>query len=349
MLKVNREILLEALSIVNHAVAKKASMPVLTHIRLSMDRNSGTVTGTDLENTIVFPIEGNCAKKVDILLPAKKLHEILKNAQSNEQDVNIDINNGKASVNHAEINTLPAEEYPVLPEIGKSVKLELRDFEPVMKKAIVAAGEHDTRYMLNSVLLDFKNNAVIATDGHRLHKTDFKFGIDHPQVIMPIATAKLIRGEVIKARIDSTFGVFENGRYTVFCRFMDGTYPDWQRVIPEKSTVKITINRRELIELAQESVPMVRERANAGRITVTGDSLCIESINPELGFNKSAIKAECKGSTEFVFGINLGYLLDTLRQLKNDTVTLQMTDALAPIKIIEKGFLALVMPMRVEG
>jgi len=347
MLKVNREILLEALSIVNHAVEKKASMPVLSHIRLSMERNKGTVTGTDIENTIVFPIEGNCAKKVDILLPAKKLHEILKNVQSNEQDVNIDINNGKASVNHAEINTLPAEEYPELPEIGKSVRLELRDFEPVIKKVIVAAGEHDTRYTLNSVLLDFKNNVVVATDGHRLHKIDFKFGIDHPQVVMPIATAKLIRGSVIKARIDSSCGVFENGRYTVFCRFMEGTYPDWQKVIPEKFTVKITVNRRELIELAQESLPMVRERANAGRVTVTTKSLCIESINPELGFNKAAIKAECKGTAEFVFGINLAYLLDTLKQLKKDTVTLEMNDALSPITIKEKGFLALLMPMRI--
>jgi DNA polymerase-3 subunit beta len=128
---------------------------------------------------------------------------------------------------------------------------------------------------------------------------------------------------------------------------MEGTYPDWQKVIPVKSSVTITANRRELMELARESVPMVRERANAGRVTVTANSLCVESVNPELGSNKSTIKAECKGSTEFVFGVNLGYLLDTIRQLKNDTVTLQMTDTLSPIKIAEPGFLALVMPMRI--
>jgi DNA polymerase-3 subunit beta len=213
MLKVNRETMLEALSVVNQAVAKKASMPVLTHVRLGMEKNRGTVTGTDLENTVIYPIEGNCAKKVDVLLPAKKLQDILKNVQSNERDINVELNNGKASLNHAEINTLPAEEYPVLPDIKKPVRFELRDFEPVIRKALVAAGQSDTRYTLNSVLLDFKNNAVVATDGHRLHKIDFKFGVDHQQVIMPIATAKLIKGNVIKARIDTSCGVFENGRY----------------------------------------------------------------------------------------------------------------------------------------
>jgi DNA polymerase III sliding clamp (beta) subunit (PCNA family) len=82
-------------------------------------------------------------------------------------------------------------------------------------------------------------------------------------------------------------------------------------------------------------------------VTVTRDSLCIESVNPELGFNKATIKAKCKGTDEFVFGINLGYLLDTLRQLNGDTVALEMNDALSPITIKERGFLALVMPIRV--
>jgi DNA polymerase-3 subunit beta len=347
MLKVDRQALLEALLVANCAVEKRPNVPVLSHIRLTTEKNRGSVTGTDLQTAVICPFEGNCARKVDVLLPARRLLDILKNVQSNEKDINIDLKDGRANVNHAEINTLPAAEYPVLPEIKKPVKMELRGFESVIKRAVVAAGEHDARYVLNSILLDFKNKAVVATDGHRLHRVGYRFTIDHPQVLIPVSTAKLLKGDTIRARIDSKCGIFDNGRYTLFCKFIEGTYPEWKVVIPKESTVRIMADRIELIELAQESLPMVRERANAGKLTVTKNRLCIESVDPGLGLNKSAIKAECHGTEELAFGINLGYLLDTLRQLKKDNVTLQMTDPLSPIKIVEEDFLALLMPMRI--
>jgi DNA polymerase-3 subunit beta len=350
MLKINRKSFIDALSVTNRAVSNKGtgSMPVLQHIRLQMDKNKGTLIGTDLESAIVYPFEGNCAKQVDILLPAKKLLDVLKNVQSNEETVNIEIKKENvASINHAEMNTLSANEFPVLPEVKESLKLTLQGFESALKRVMVAAGESDTRYVLNTVLLDFRNNVLVATDGHRLHKVNYKFGIDHEQVLLPIATAKLIKGDYIKAMITPNTGIFDNGQYTVYCRFIEGTYPKWQNVIPEKSTVKITANRMEIIELANESIPMTRERGNAGRIEVAKGRLSIEAMNPELGFNKATINAESTASGNFVFGINLIYLLETLEQLKEKKVTLQMTDPIAPIKVVEKDFLALVMPMRI--
>ena len=347
MLKVNKKSFIDALSVTNRAVSSRGSMPALQHIRLHMEKNKGTLTGTDLESTIVYPVEGNCAKQVDVLLPAKKLLDVLKNVQSNEEVVNIEIRKENVAINHAVMNTLPANEFPVLPEVKESIKLTLQGFELALKRVMVAAGESDSRYVLNTVLLDFKNNVLVATDGHRLHKLNYKFDIEHEQVLLPIATAKLIKGDSIKASITPSTGIFDNRQYTVYCRFIEGTYPDWKVVIPKESTIKITANRKELMELANESIPMTRERGSAGRIEVRKGRLSIESINPELGFNKAAINAESTTPGNFVFGINLMYLLETLEQLKEKKVTLQMTDPIAPIKIVEKEFLALIMPMRI--
>lgn len=116
---------------------------------------------------------------------------------------------------------------------------------------------------------------------------------------MPIATAKLIKGDSVKASITPNTGIFDNGQYTVYCRFMEGTYPDWKVVIPKESTIKITANRQELMELANESIPMTRERGNPGRIEVAKGRLSIESINPELELNKATIKAESTGPEKF--------------------------------------------------
>ena len=351
---INREALTKAVQVVSRAVEKKSTMPVLGHIRLQMEGKAGSVTGTDLETSIIYPIEGNCAKKLDILLPANRFLGILRDAQNFEKEANIEpTEDNRAIVSHATLCTLPSGEFPTLPVPEEdSQHFELEGLEEAMSKVIEAAGESDSRYVLNALYFDFPGKRIVATDGHRLHLVKYPFPDAEFLLLVPKKSIPLLKGEKIKVTISKkdqrVMGFFDNGQYTLIVRFLEGTYPNVDNVIPkEKGAIQFTVHKQALLGLCIENLPINADRSNASRFIVKPGSLTIETINPGVAENKASINAKLTGDTDFACGFNLAFVIDVLKVLEGTEVTFKMHDSLSPCKIEEDGFLALIMPMRI--
>ena len=174
LIRVKKENIEEKLSKIQNIVEKKGIMPVLNHFLLEAESNEGYIFATDLETAVKQPVEIDVLSSGKACIPARKFYEIVRELEDEIEIKLLDswllIQSGRTTYKLA---TLNPEEFPVWPQIGDSVKLNLtRDFLLTsIEKTLYSAGEADARYVLNGLLFhikDGKDFRVVGTDGHRL-------------------------------------------------------------------------------------------------------------------------------------------------------------------------------------
>lgn len=372
-----RETLFRALQRVQGVVERRNTMPVLSHVLLEAKDSTVTLFATDLELGLKGRYEAQVQEPGLITVSARKLYEIVRELSGEEVRLvssdakSVRLESGKSRF---QMMTLPPEEFPSLPVIDGAIELKIDGalLGELIRKTIFAVGENDARYVLNGTLLttSVANGKtmlrLVGTDGHRLAMADREVvlpggstkakGLPDINAIIPKKALLEIRRlleeqteEPLTLAIAKNQFAIRRGDLDLVARLMEGTYPNYQQVVP-KGTNKELVIGRVLLEGALRRVSLLaREKTHAVKWELSAGRLVLTASNPDLGEAQEELAVAYTGEG-ITTGFNARYLLDALAVAEGDDVVMEFKDALSPCVIRESGgtdFLCVVMPMRI--
>jgi DNA polymerase-3 subunit beta len=365
-LSVSREELLEKLSGIQNIVEKRNTMPALSHFLLDANKKMSYILATDLETAIKEPINLKLEKEGRLCIPARKLFEIVKEVEGeitmeSQQDSQwLLVSTGKSNFKLA---CLAADEFPAWPSMEniEEIQVETKSLAEMIEKSIYAAGESDTRYTLNGILFHALKSGevtVVGTDGHRLACISKKISTqlkEEKKVIVPRkAAAEVIKfldrdTDQITIVIGKSHVMFKIDNIELLTRLIEGTYPNYEQVIPSANENKIKINKGEFSKALRRVSVMSKEKSNAVKVDIGKELLTVSASNPDLGEAKDEMKVEYKGEPVSL-GFNAKYLLDALNSMTGENVVFELNDPLSPTLLKEEGsdaYKCVIMPMRI--
>jgi DNA polymerase-3 subunit beta len=200
---------------------------------------------------------------------------------------------------------------------------------------------------------------AVATDGHRLAQAELpapKGSAGMPGIILPRKTVhelhRLIEdsGDTVTVSVSPAKARFEIGTITLTTKLIDGTFPDYGRVIPKANDKKLKVSNAVFVSAVDRVSTIASERGRAGKLNNSGDKLVLSVNNPEGGSATEEISAEYDSATPLEIGFNAKYLLDIASQLESETAQFQLADPGSPTMVrddSDEGALYVLMPMRV--
>jgi DNA polymerase-3 subunit beta len=364
---VEKDELQRKLSDIQNIVEKKNTMPILSHFLLVAEKAGGYIIATDLETAFKEPIALTVADEGKLCIPAKKLFEIVREMEGDITLESMDskwlkIKSGKS---HFRLACLSDEEFPVWPSLSAAGAAEEMEIEApllldMIDKTLYAAGESDTRYVLNGLLFDIKPDGaltVVGTDGHRLalsRKTlESKLKEEKKVIFSRKSLSELRRflgadSKVVKLILGKNHVLFEVGAIQFLTRLIEGTYPNYEQVIPAVSEKTMTVDRNLLMKSLRRVSIMSKERSSAVKVDIEADTMTISASNPDLGEAKDEI-AVAYSAGPLTMAFNARYILDALNVMSSEKIAFKLNEPLNPTLIMEEGrddYKYVVMPMR---
>ena len=374
-LRIERDELLTGLQRVQGVVEKRNTMPILSNILLEARPDGVNIIATDLEIGMRGLYKAAVTETGSVTLSARKLYEILKELREGEIELTVADNNWatiQAGKSQFKIVGLPSQDYPALPSIEREGLTPLTGvgFGDLIRKTLFAVGDNDARYILNGLLVTLTTIEkktmlrLVGTDGHRLAVAEQEVteasAKDAPREIKAIIPKKaafemrrLLEEEDGEPLIGFTKNlmIFRKSGLLLTSRLMEGTYPNYQQVVPKDKEVekRVTVDRAELEGALRRVAVLSRDKTHAVRVTFAPGRVSLFSSNPDFGEATEELQARYEGQT-LVTGFNARYLLDVLAVVDGDGVTLQMEAPLSPCLVRDPespGFASVVMPVKV--
>jgi DNA polymerase-3 subunit beta len=364
-LSISREELQDKLSNIQSIVEKRNTMPILSHFLLDAGEKDSHIVATDLQVAIKEPLNASVQGAGKLCIPARKLFEIVREAEGNltiesEDEQWIKVLYGKSRFRLA---CLASGEFPAWPgmESTEEITFLTRDLSEMIEKTLYSAGEADARYTLNGLLFHVRqgetNLTVVGTDGHRLAFIKKDLGkpvTEEKKVILPRKAAAEVKKffgeeETITALFGKNHVLFKVGAVHFLARLIEGTYPDYEKVIPPSNEKRITIEREDFLRALRRVSVISKERSNAIRMDVSEGSLAFSSSNPDLGEARDEIEVKYSGE-ELSAGFNARYLIDSLSAMTTERVVFALQDSISPTLLTEEGnddYRCVIMPMRI--
>lgn len=360
--------LTRGLSIISRAITTRGTLPVLANVMIAGAKGRVMLAATDLEIAISTYIGAKVEKEGSITVPAKLLSEFV--FANDDPTISIELTEGSAinvySQHHkAQIKGIAPEEFPIIPEVKKEHSFQLS--APALKQALeqvgFAAAIDETRPILTGVLIKAEKNELIlaATDSYRLAEKRILLGGPVESPVTAIAPAKSINelARIIDETIDLIqITIGENqikavvGQTELVSRLIEGTFPDYLAIIPDKATTKAVVDTRELAGALKVASYFAREVANNIKITIgKDDKIVIHAVSPQAGQSTSTLTAVISGEAlEIAF--NGKFLADGLQALGQEKALLSFSGSLSPGGLYpgdgSKDYLYIVMPLKLE-
>lgn len=370
-IKVNRDDFLRALSAVQSIVEKRSSMPILSNILLEAAEGEMVITATDLEIIFrgVWPVE--IEEPGRITIPARKLYEIVS-AIAHEtitldeaESFNLEI---RGSRSHFQLHGLPPEDFPTMPDYQGAafIPVEARVLAEMIAKTIHSVTADETRYNLSGVYAEVleKDGArllrFVSTDGHRLSMVDAALPrIEELNLEGGVLISKKAMSEMSKFALENAEGlslgftkssvIMTAASSVLILRLLEGRFPDYTMVIPERVKTHMRASRSELLDMFKRIAVMSTEQYKGVKLILTPKQLTLSSVNPDFGEAEESMPVDYEGE-DISIGFNVRYFIDVLSVMKSGIVSLTLKDAKYPCLVEgaeDKGFLGVIMPMKV--
>lgn len=358
-----RDILVEALSATGRAVTNRgSSLPVLSGLRLELTGSQLRVTGSDLDLTISVLLEVAGESDGVGVLPAKLVGDIVRALEPGAVEIDIDDDEAQIRAGRSEfaVRTIPAHEFPQLPEPAEqTVELDAEAFVEALKQVVSAASVDESRPILTGVLMAAEADGLrlVATDSYRLAVRDLP-GVsilaEGQTVLVPSNALKELSrllgdAETIVLRLGERDASFEVGNVVLMTRLIDGDFPNYRGLIPQAQPNRLTVSREALLD-ALRRVRLLAREATPVRLVSNTDSLELLAVTQDVGQAHEVLDAKYDGA-ELTVAFNPEYLMAGLEVSPGDEVTLETIDALKPAllrSIDSEDFLYLLMPVRVS-
>ena len=367
-LAIERAVLLRALSHVQSVVERRNTIPILSNIRLEAKDDGLRLTATDMDLEVVEMVPANLQVAGATTAPAHVLYDICRKLPDGSE-VQLDATGdaGRLSISCGRIQfrlpCLPPEDFPVMSggEFSHHFALPASELRRLIDKTRFAISTEETRYYLNGIYLhavDGKLRAV-ATDGHRLARVDMALpkGADGmPGIIVPRKTVtellKLLEAggdAVVKVAVSDTKIRFEVGSVILTSKLIDGTFPDYGRVIPTENDKSMEVDGKLFASAVDRVSTISTERSRAVKLDLDDGKVTLAVNNPDSGSATEELGVDYKGDA-LEIGFNARYLLDITQQLDGPTAHFELSDAGSPT-VVRDGddpeALYVLMPMRV--
>lgn len=363
--------LIRALKEVRGAVAKRSTIPILSNVLLSSNADGTiSVAGTDLDLEIRVNAVTQAGAESTTGATTVSADTMFAFVSKLDKDVDIKIEHDVeksmlrlvAKRSRVSLPTLPVDDFPEFKVDGltHTFTLTRADVETVFGKAQFAISTEETRYYLNGIYFHHAEGASlrgVATDGHRLARIDIALpdgAAGMPGVIVPRKTItevlRLVAGaETVTVGLSAAKIRFDFGGTVLSSKLIDGTFPDYGRVIPVGQNLIAKLDREGMASAADRVSTVSSDRGRAVKMSFSKKLLALAVVNPESGSAEEEMEADYDGD-DFVVGFNSRYVGDILGQLGSDQVTMAMSDPGSPAVFKDEsdaGALFVLMPMRV--
>jgi len=365
---IERAILLKALGHIQSVVERRNTIPILSNVLIEASEGGLRLMATDLDLQVVETIEAQVETPGATTVAAHTLFDIARKMAEGSQ-VQLTAAEGKMGVvagrARFSLQTLPREDFPVIAEGELPTRFDLpaETLKQIIDKTRFAISTEETRYYLNGIFLHVSDDATpvlkaAATDGHRLARVtvprpDGAEGM--PDVIIPrkcVGELRKLLDEVdgsVEVSLSPTKIRFGLGTAILTSKLIDGTFPDYSRVIPTGNDKLLKIDPRSFEEGVDRVATIASEKTRAVKMSLDKDKITLSVTSPENGTAAEEVPGDYS-SASFDIGFNARYLLDILGQIDGDTVEVHLADAAAPTLIRENDkapALYVLMPMRV--
>jgi DNA polymerase-3 subunit beta len=368
---IERAELLKSLGHVHRVVERRNTIPILANVLVRAEKAALSLKATDLDLEVIESISAEVSPAGSTTVPAHMFYEIVRKLPEGSQVV-LESSSDRAVLairagrSRFTLQTLPESDFPDLAagDMTHKFTLPAADLKRLIDKTQFAISTEETRYYLNGIYLHVAGSGktqtlrAVATDGHRLAETDLSVpagAAGMPGVIVPRKTVTEVQrliedteGEVA-IELSSSKIRFSIGRVVLTSKLIDGTFPDYQRVIPAGNDKELTVDKKDF-EAAVDRVSTVSsERGRAVKLSLSSGKLILSVTNPDSGSATEELEVEYDADPLDI-GFNSRYLLDIAGQLDGEVAVLKLADPGSPTLIQDKdakGALYVLMPMRV--
>ena len=370
-LNIERSSLLRSLQHVQGVVERRTTIPILSNVLLKASDSTLAMTATDMDLAIVEKTGSEITQEGSTTVPAHTLLDIVRKLPEGAQveiasggaENRLEVKCGRSRLNLA---TLPSEDFPTMSEgeLEHEFILEAAALRGIIDRTRFAMSTEETRYYLNGLYVhraDSDGVAVlrtVATDGHRLARVEMPLpdgAAEMPGVIVPRKTVgeihKLIdefSGDVGIA-LSETKIRFKFDDVVLTSKLIDGTFPDYDRVIPFANDKVLEVDPKTFAKAVDLVSTISTEKSRAVKLSLDNGSLVLSATSPEAGSATEELEVDyTAGPLEI--GFNSSYLLDITRQIEGDSARFMLSDGASPTLVrdnADPGALYVLMPMRV--
>ncbi len=368
---IERAALLKALAHAQSVVERRNTIPILANVRLSAEGSSLSLTATDMDLSIVEQTEVAVTSPGSTTAPAHMLYDIARKLPEGAQvELDATTKEGQLTLRAGRstfsLASLPVDEFPVLAqsESGHTFTVAARDLRSLIDRARFAISTEETRYYLNGIYLHPTENEgvavlrAVATDGHRLARVEIPLpdgAAGMPGVIVPRKTVAEVRkllddaSDDVQVTVSETKIRFALGPVELTSKLIDGTFPEYQRVIPQGNDKTLAVDCQSFREAVDRVATISTEKSRAVKLAINGNTVTLSASSTDSGTANEELEVEY-GSEAMEIGFNARYLLDIAQQIEGDTAELSLADGAAPTIIRDQAdasALYVLMPMRV--
>jgi len=368
---IERATLLKALGHVQSVVERRNTIPILSNVLLSAERGGVSFSATDLDMEIVDETDVSVDTPGQITAPAHTLYEIVRKLPEGSEvelrfsgdDPRLMVSAGRSRFN---LPVLPAGDFPVMSSEGAGSRMvvDTADLIRLIDKTRFAISTEETRYYLNGLYLHTVTDGgttklrAVATDGHRLALAEMlapEGAEGAPGVIVPRKTIQEARrlledaGEQVKLQISATKVRFEFGRASLTSKVIDGSFPDYLRVIPRDNDRILTVDNGLFASAVDRVATISAEKSRSVKMAVEPGRITLTVRNMEAGQGVEELEADYSGEP-FEIGFNARYLLDVAGQIEGGVAEFRFADPASPTLVLDAsdaGVQYVLMPLRV--
>lgn len=365
-----RAALLKSLSHVQSVVERRNTIPILANLLLRADKDGLSMSATDLDIEAIVRMDAKVESAGTVTISAQTLYEIARKLpDGSEVALTLDPEDQRVSVSAGRsrfaLATLPSEDFPVMATDEYDHQFEMPGgiLRRLFEKTRFAISTEETRYYLNGVYLHVHGEATkvlraVSTDGHRLARLDTMIppGAENaPGIIVPRKTVnelvKLLDDEdqVVQVAVSETKIRVTAGRTVLTSKVIDGQFPDYTRVIPDKNDKTLTADAAMFAAAVDRVATVSSEKSRAVKLVIEEDRLTLSVNAPDSGTaDEEMIVAY--SDEPITIGFNAKYLLEIASQIERENAVFEFLDSGSPTLVREEGDDAavyVVMPMRV--
>jgi DNA polymerase III subunit beta len=368
---VERTALLKSLGRVHRVVERRNTIPILANVLIRADKSKLSLKATDLDLEVIDGVDAEVSPGGSTTVPAHMFYEIVRKLPEGSQIV-LEASGDRAMLairagrSRFTLQTLPESDFPDLAagEMTHKFTVPAADLKRLIDKTQFAISTEETRYYLNGIYLHTAGNGkstmlrAVATDGHRLAQVELPLpsgASGMPGIIVPRKTVgevqRLIDGADAEVAVELSQGKirFSIGDVVLTSKLIDGTFPDYARVIPVGNDKELIVDKKDFEASVDRVSTVSSERGRAVKLSISSGRLLLSVTNPDSGSATEELEIEY-AADPIDIGFNSRYLLDIAAQIEGEVAVLKLADAGSPTLIQDRdsaGALYVLMPMRV--
>jgi DNA polymerase-3 subunit beta len=368
---IERAALLRALGHVQSVVERRNTIPILSNVLLRAENGRLSLSATDMDLEIVEVVQAEIRREGKTTAPAHTLHDIVRKLREGSQvDLDVAGDRGQLTLRSGRstftLACLPAEDYPLMSggALSHDFLVPAKELRSLIDRTRFAISTEETRYYLNGIYLHAAKSDEIqvlraaATDGHRLARVEVPLpegAQGMPGVIVPRKTVQELRKlldeteQGVRVELSDTKIRFDFGGGVLTSKLIDGTFPDYDRVIPASNDKVLEVECKAFAEAVDRVSTISTEKSRAIKLAIERGTLILSATSPENGTASEELEVGYT-ALPLEIGFNSRYLLDITQQIESDRLQFTMADSGSPTILrdaVDPSALYVLMPMRV--